>query len=182
MEPLWKEMPVSRTFSNYPSRSPARKPSIQVPFTELPQRERDTPPPEPLSTIFSHNSIPIWSLPVITLCTYRTGRRTGPQEVEITAITCSIRTLCRKLYCAPPLLVWVTVQCNHRSSALGARTCGTEIWDKIMGQTDLLLLLYTENILQWKKQVPLKQHYVPTETALCAYWNSTMCLLKHVAS
>ena len=37
--PLWKEMPVSRAFSAYPSGSPARKPSLQVPFTELPQRE-----------------------------------------------------------------------------------------------------------------------------------------------
>jgi len=32
-------MPVSRAFSTYPSRSPARKSSLQVPFTELPQRE-----------------------------------------------------------------------------------------------------------------------------------------------
>jgi hypothetical protein len=47
--PLWKEMPISRASSTYPSGSPARKPSLQVPFTELP--ERDTPPPEPLSTI-----------------------------------------------------------------------------------------------------------------------------------
>ena len=39
MGPLWKEMPVSRAFSTYPSGSPARKPSLQVPFTELPQRE-----------------------------------------------------------------------------------------------------------------------------------------------
>jgi hypothetical protein len=36
---LWKEMPVSRAFSTYPSGSPAREPSFQVPFTELPQRE-----------------------------------------------------------------------------------------------------------------------------------------------
>jgi len=28
-----KEMPISRAFSTYPSRSPARKPSLQVPFT-----------------------------------------------------------------------------------------------------------------------------------------------------
>jgi len=39
MGPLWKEMPVSRAFSPYPSGSPARKPTLQVPFTELPQRE-----------------------------------------------------------------------------------------------------------------------------------------------
>ena len=32
-------MPVSRAFSTYPSGSPARKPSLQVLFTELPQRE-----------------------------------------------------------------------------------------------------------------------------------------------
>jgi hypothetical protein len=38
-EPLWKEMPVSRAFSTYPSESPARELSLQVPFTELPQRE-----------------------------------------------------------------------------------------------------------------------------------------------
>ena len=31
--PLWKEMPVSRAFSTYPSGSPAREPSLQVPFT-----------------------------------------------------------------------------------------------------------------------------------------------------
>ena len=37
--PLWKEMPVSRAFSTYPSGSPARETSLQVPFTELPQRE-----------------------------------------------------------------------------------------------------------------------------------------------
>jgi hypothetical protein len=39
MGPPWKEMPVSRAFSTYPSGSPAREPSLQVPFTELPQRE-----------------------------------------------------------------------------------------------------------------------------------------------
>ena len=38
MELLWKEMPLSRA-SSYPSGSSARKPSLQVPFTELPQRE-----------------------------------------------------------------------------------------------------------------------------------------------
>ena len=38
MGPLWKEMPVSRAISTYPSGSQARKPSLQVPFTELPQR------------------------------------------------------------------------------------------------------------------------------------------------
>jgi hypothetical protein len=38
-EPLWQEMPVSRAFSKYPSGSLAREPSLQVPFTELPQRE-----------------------------------------------------------------------------------------------------------------------------------------------
>jgi len=37
--PLWKEMLVSRAFSTYPPESPAKKPSHQVPFTELPQRE-----------------------------------------------------------------------------------------------------------------------------------------------
>jgi len=37
--PLWKELPVSRAFSTYPSGSPAREPSLHVPFTELPQRE-----------------------------------------------------------------------------------------------------------------------------------------------
>ena len=39
MGPLWKEMPVSRAFSIYPSGSLAREPSLQVPFTELLQRE-----------------------------------------------------------------------------------------------------------------------------------------------
>jgi len=34
--PLWKEMPVSRAFSTYPSGSPAREPSLHVPLTELP--------------------------------------------------------------------------------------------------------------------------------------------------
>jgi hypothetical protein len=35
--PPWKEIPVFRAFSTYPSGSPAREPSLQVPFTELPQ-------------------------------------------------------------------------------------------------------------------------------------------------
>jgi hypothetical protein len=39
MWPLWKEMPVSRAFSIYSSEFPARKPSLYVPFTELPKRE-----------------------------------------------------------------------------------------------------------------------------------------------
>jgi hypothetical protein len=39
MGPLWKEMPVSRAFFTYPSGFPAREPSLQVPFIELPQRE-----------------------------------------------------------------------------------------------------------------------------------------------
>ena len=37
--PHWKERPVSRAFSTYPSGSTARKSSFQVHFTELPQRE-----------------------------------------------------------------------------------------------------------------------------------------------
>jgi len=45
---LWKEMPISKAFSTYPSGSPGREPSLQVPFTEFPQR--DTPHPGPLST------------------------------------------------------------------------------------------------------------------------------------
>jgi hypothetical protein len=32
-------MPVSRDFSKYPSGSPGRELFLQVPFTELPQRE-----------------------------------------------------------------------------------------------------------------------------------------------
>jgi len=36
-EPLWKEMPVSRDFSTYPSGSPARESYLQVPFIELSQ-------------------------------------------------------------------------------------------------------------------------------------------------
>jgi hypothetical protein len=51
MGSLWKEMPISRAFSIHPSGSPAREPSLQVPFTQLPHRETRTPPPEPLSTI-----------------------------------------------------------------------------------------------------------------------------------
>jgi hypothetical protein len=39
MGPLQKEMCVSRALSTYPSGSPARKPSLQIPFTDLPQRE-----------------------------------------------------------------------------------------------------------------------------------------------
>jgi len=31
----------SRAFSTYPPGSPAREPSLQVPFTELPQRDRE---------------------------------------------------------------------------------------------------------------------------------------------
>ena len=38
--PLWGEMPVSRAFSTYPPGSPAREPFPQIPFTELPRRER----------------------------------------------------------------------------------------------------------------------------------------------
>jgi len=38
MGALCKEMSVSSAFSTYPSGSPAREPSLQVPFTELPQR------------------------------------------------------------------------------------------------------------------------------------------------
>jgi len=34
--PLWKEMPFSRVFSTYSLGSPAREPSLQVPFKELP--------------------------------------------------------------------------------------------------------------------------------------------------
>jgi len=37
--PLWKEMPISRAFSIYPPGSPAREPSLQGSFTELPKRE-----------------------------------------------------------------------------------------------------------------------------------------------
>jgi hypothetical protein len=40
MGPLWKEMIVSRAFSTYLSGSPARELSLQVPFTDLPQREK----------------------------------------------------------------------------------------------------------------------------------------------
>jgi len=50
MGPLWKEVPISRAFSTYLSRSPARKPppgSLHKAPTE-----RDTPPSELLSTIF----------------------------------------------------------------------------------------------------------------------------------
>jgi hypothetical protein len=35
----YEEMTISRAFSTYPSGSPARKLSLQVPFTELPHRE-----------------------------------------------------------------------------------------------------------------------------------------------
>jgi len=34
--PLWKEMLISREFSTYPPSYPARKPSLQVPFKEIP--------------------------------------------------------------------------------------------------------------------------------------------------
>jgi len=50
--PKWgpyEEMPVSRAFYTYPSRSSAREPSYQVAFTELPQRGGQ--PPEPVSAI-----------------------------------------------------------------------------------------------------------------------------------
>ena len=39
--PLWGEMPVSRAFYTYPPGSPAREPSPQVTFTDLPRRERE---------------------------------------------------------------------------------------------------------------------------------------------
>jgi len=50
MGPLWKEMPVSRAFSTYPSGSPAREPSPPGSLQRAPT-ERDTPPPEHPSTI-----------------------------------------------------------------------------------------------------------------------------------
>jgi len=48
--PLWKEMPVSIAFPTYLSGSTAREPTLQVPFTELPQT--DTALPETLSIVF----------------------------------------------------------------------------------------------------------------------------------
>jgi len=54
---LWKEMSVSRAFSTYPSGSPAREPSFQVPFTELPQRETL---PEPLQNDGMRESDKYW--------------------------------------------------------------------------------------------------------------------------
>jgi hypothetical protein len=39
--PLWKETLISRAFSTYPSGSPAMETSLQIPFTDLPQRERE---------------------------------------------------------------------------------------------------------------------------------------------
>jgi hypothetical protein len=36
-----RDFPVSRAFSKYTSGSPAREPSLQVPFIELPERERE---------------------------------------------------------------------------------------------------------------------------------------------
>jgi len=44
-------MAISRDFSTYPSGFPTRELSLQVPFTELPQKERDTTPPELLSNL-----------------------------------------------------------------------------------------------------------------------------------
>jgi hypothetical protein len=45
MGPLWKEMPVSRTFSIFPSGSPVRETSLQMTLQRAPT-ERDTPPPD----------------------------------------------------------------------------------------------------------------------------------------
>jgi hypothetical protein len=42
-------MTISRAFSTYPPGSPAREPSLQVPFTAA--IDRDAPPPEPLLPI-----------------------------------------------------------------------------------------------------------------------------------
>jgi hypothetical protein len=117
-----------------------------------------------LAGTFSQTNRRIQNLPVITFCTYRAGRRAGPQEVEVTAITCPIRTLRRKLHCAPPLLVWVTVQCDYRRSALGAWTCRTEIADTTARQTTV--------------------HFCFTQTAFFngrsgSLWNSIIYVLKH---
>ena len=38
MGTLWKEMPVSRAITTYPSGFPGREPCLQVPLIELPQR------------------------------------------------------------------------------------------------------------------------------------------------
>ena len=90
MVTLWKEMPVCRAFSTHPSGSPARKPSLQVPFTELPQR--GTPhlhsPFQPYLKIpgrWAHSRLPNWApikrdahpqnLPFIT---FRAPRRSPP--------------------------------------------------------------------------------------------------------
>ena len=66
MGPVWKEMPISRTFSTYPSGSPAGKPSLQVRFTDLPQRE--TPhlqsPFQPYLKVpsrWAHSRLPNWA-------------------------------------------------------------------------------------------------------------------------
>ena len=88
MGSLWKEMPVSRAFSVYPSGSPAREPSLQTPFTELPQREtlHLQSPFQPYLKVpgrWSHSRLPNWapmkrdahpqSLPFITFSAPRKG-------------------------------------------------------------------------------------------------------------
>ena len=94
--PLWKEMPVSRAFSStYPSGSPAREPSTQIPSTELPQRETLDPSSsfQPYLKVPSrgdHSSLPTWapmtresypqSIPFIT---FRVPSKGAPHQVPL---------------------------------------------------------------------------------------------------
>ena len=98
MGPLWKEMPVSRAFSTYPSGSPTREPSLQIPFTELPQRERLhlQSPFQPYIKVpgrWAHTRLPNWapmnrdaqpqSLPFIT---FRALSRGALLQVPLTEL------------------------------------------------------------------------------------------------
>ena len=93
--PIWREMPVSRAFSTYPSGSPAREPSLQVPFTELPT-ERETlhlqSPFQPYLKIpgrWAHYRLPNWA-PVhpqnLPFETFRAPRKGAPLQVTLTEL------------------------------------------------------------------------------------------------
>jgi hypothetical protein len=53
---IWREMPISRAFLYITFRVPSKGPPLQVPLTELPQREKDAPFLEP-SFIHLSNSL-----------------------------------------------------------------------------------------------------------------------------
>ena len=92
--PLWREMPVSRASSAYPSGSPAREPSLQVPFTELPQREtlhlqRSFQPYLKIPGRWAHYSLPnsaSFHSQRLPFLTFRAPRKGAPLQVPLTEL------------------------------------------------------------------------------------------------